>query len=52
MTSAISKREKYPPLKPEGLNFYHKNFALALLNWEINRQEERLAMLKTITVSK
>ena len=23
-------------------NFYQKSFALALLNWEINRQEERL----------
>ncbi len=23
-------------------NFYQKSFARALLNWEINRQEERL----------
>jgi len=23
-------------------NYYQKNFAVALLNWEINRQEDRL----------
>jgi hypothetical protein len=27
-------------------NFYQKSFALALLNWEINRQEERLRSQK------
>jgi hypothetical protein len=26
----------------EVANFYQRSFALALLNWEINRQEERL----------
>jgi hypothetical protein len=31
-------------------NFYQKSFALALLNWEINRQEERLKALTTISI--
>ena len=33
-------------------NFYQKSFAHALLNWEINRQEERLNGLKVISVKK
>jgi hypothetical protein len=33
-------------------NFYQKSFALALLNWEINRQEERLNGFKAIPVKK
>jgi hypothetical protein len=33
-------------------NFYQKSFALALLNWEINRQEERLNTPKTVSVRK
>ncbi len=33
-------------------NFYQQSFALALLNWEINRQEERLTSLKTILIKK
>jgi len=28
-------------------NFYQRSFSLALLNWEINRQEERLESQKT-----
>ena len=32
-------------------NFYQKSFALAQLNWEINRQEERLGF-KVISVKK
>jgi hypothetical protein len=28
-------------------NFYQKSFALALINWEINRQEDRLKSVKT-----
>jgi len=33
-------------------NFYQKSFAMALLNWEINRQEERLNTLKTVSIKK
>jgi hypothetical protein len=33
-------------------NFYQKSFALALLNWEINRQEERLKSLKSLPTLK
>jgi hypothetical protein len=33
-------------------NFYQKSFALALLNWEINRQEERLNNFKAVPVKK
>lgn len=33
-------------------NFYQKSFALALLNWEINRQEERLNNPRTISGKK
>jgi hypothetical protein len=33
-------------------NFYQKSFALALLNWEINRQEERLNGRTTISIKK
>ena len=32
-------------------NFYQKSFALALLNWEINRQEERNGF-KALSVKK
>jgi len=28
-------------------NFYQKSFAVAVLNWEINRQEERLQSPKS-----
>jgi len=27
--------------------YYQRNFSLAILNWEINRQEERLSSSKT-----
>lgn len=33
-------------------NFYQRSFALALLNWEINRQEERLGGAKSNSVRK
>jgi len=33
-------------------NFYQKSFAMALLNWEINRQEERLNNPRSISIKK
>ena len=33
-------------------NFYQKSFALALLNWEINRQEERLGSPLKVSIKK
>jgi|GEM_PF-3117161 len=41
-----------PKQMTEISNFYQKSFALALLNWEINRQEERLNNLKTVSIKK
>lgn len=35
-----------PKQMTEIANFYQRSFALALLNWEINRQEERLEIPK------
>jgi hypothetical protein len=32
-------------------NFYQRSFATAVLNWEINRQEERLQFPKSKTKS-
>ena len=36
-----------PKHMAEIANFYQRSFALALLNWEINRQEERLEPQKS-----
>ncbi len=41
------KRDYRMPNPIEAANFYQKNFALALLNWEINRQEERMKPMKS-----
>ena len=36
------KKSQHFISKPEIANFYQRNFALAQINWEINRQEDRL----------
>ncbi len=40
------------PVKTELANFYQKNFSVALLNWEINRQEDRLETPREVRVRK
>ena len=37
-----------PKQRIDVANFYQKSFALALLNWEINREEERLRKNSTL----
>ena len=46
MVNYTFKKDFRLPDPLEVANFYQRNFALALLNWEINRQEERLAPAK------
>ncbi|MBS1682795.1 MAG: hypothetical protein JST48_13870 [Bacteroidetes bacterium] len=39
--------KKIQPYVPKAdANFYQRSFALALINWEINRQEDRLNVPK------
>ena len=53
MINYTFKRDhRHPKTVGDVSNFYQKSFALALLNWEINRQEERLNGLKAIPVKK
>jgi len=44
------KKDHQIAIKNEGLGFYHERFALAILNYELNRQEERLGQLKNLKV--
>ncbi len=46
MVNYTLKKDYRLPDPLEAANFYQRNFALALLNWEINRQEERLTPAK------
>lgn len=39
-------------IKSDWSNYYQKNFAVALLNWEINRQEDRLEIPKYVRSKK
>jgi hypothetical protein len=41
------KKDHRLPLKAEWSKYYQKSFDVALLNWEINRQEERLELPKS-----
>ncbi len=53
MINYTFKRDfRLPRPMAEVSNFYQKSFALALLNWEINRQEERLNNPRTASVKK
>lgn len=42
------KKDHRLPLKADWSNYYQKKFAVALLNWEINRQEDRLEAPKSV----
>jgi hypothetical protein len=42
----LKKDYRLPKQSVEISNFYQRSFSLALLNWEINRQEERLSKSK------
>jgi hypothetical protein len=42
MIHSTFKKDHRMPLKADWSDYYLKNFATALLNWEINRQEDRL----------
>ena len=42
MVTFTFKKDHRLPVKADWSNYYQKNFALAQLNWEINRQEDRL----------
>jgi len=42
----FKKDHRLPKPVAEVSNFYQRSFAMALLNWEINRQEERLNNLR------
>lgn len=46
MVNYTFKKDYRFPNPLESANFYQRSFALALLNWEINRQEERLEPAK------
>ncbi len=46
------KKDHRLPIKVDWSNYYQKNFAVALLNWEINRQEDRLETPKSIGIKK
>ena len=52
MVNYTFKKDHRLPLNAERANFYQKNFSLALLNWEINRQEDRLKVPQTNPVKK
>ena len=45
---SFKRDHRHPNRMADVSNFYQKSFALALLNWEINRQEERLKGLKSV----
>ena len=42
MNYTLKRDHRLPRRMADVSNFYQKSFARALLNWEINRQEERL----------
>lgn len=46
------KKDNRPQMKSNWSNYYQKNFAVALLNWEINRQEERLERPQPVPIKK
>ena len=48
MVNFTLKKDHRLPLRADWSNYYQKNFAVALLNWEINRQEERLETPKSV----
>lgn len=52
MVNFTLKKDHRLPLKADWSNYYQKNFAVALLNWEINRQEERLETPKPERIRK
>ncbi|HTH56425.1 MAG TPA: hypothetical protein VL728_10305 [Cyclobacteriaceae bacterium] len=52
MVNFTVKKDHRLPLKADWSNYYRKNFAVALLNWEINRQEERLEAPKSERIKK
>ena len=52
MVNFTLKKDHRLPLRADWSNYYQKNFAVALLNWEINRQEERLETPKSIRTKK
>lgn len=47
MINYTFKKDHNPIHQTDWSNFYQKSFALALINWEINRQEDRLKSVKT-----
>jgi hypothetical protein len=47
MINYTFKKDQHPIYNSDWSNFYQKSFALALINWEINRQEDRLKAGKT-----
>jgi hypothetical protein len=49
---AFKRDHRVPKAFGDLSNFYQKSFALALLNWEINRQEERLNNFKPTSIKK
>jgi hypothetical protein len=52
MINYTLKKEHQVSQKGENPNYYHKKFALALINYEINRQEERLSAFKTMEIKR
>lgn len=42
MVNFTFKKDHRLPLKADWSNYYRKSFDVAQLNWEINRQEDRL----------
>ncbi len=50
MINYTFKKDHRLPLKADWSNYYQKKFALALLNWEINRQEDRLETFKPVRI--
>ena len=42
MVNSTFKKDHRLPIKADWSNYYQKSFAVAVLNWEINRQEDRL----------
>jgi hypothetical protein len=48
MINYTFKKDHRLLVKADWSNYYQKNFAVAVLNWEINRQEDRLETPKHV----